>query len=709
MSLTPLKSVGHGVSRVDALKRVTGAGKYTTDVHLPGMLYARVLRSPHAHARIKSLDVSKAQALPGVRAILTHENCDVVWSSGDIRNKRYLFNNPVRFVGDAVAAVAAVNRHIAEEATRLIRVEYEELPFVLDAEEALKPGAPEIQPGGNLSPNDRGQREPEIYRRGKLDDGFRAAEVTVEDRYTSVHLNNAQLEPRSSSAVWDGDKLTVYAATQGIANCRSDIAKDLKMLLENVRVVCEYMGGGFGNKNQNQDSDLMAAMLAKHAGVPVKLEFTRKEDFVSVHGRWPVTQYIKVGAKKDGTLTAIQVRGYSGMGPYRKGRGDIAGQEVYQCPNVEQSVTTVLTNMAVSANYRAPAYPQSLFGLEQVMDDLAFKLKMDPIEFRLKNATRKFRDELTYTSYGLEDCLRKGAEAFEWKKHWHEPGSQPGPIKRGVGVAMGMFGSALGRSSALIKVDSKGQFHLFVGVTDIGTAAKTTMGLIAAEELGVPLEKVNVSSGDTSTCPFSVGESGSRTTVYTGMAVIEACRDLKRQMQEQGMPKGSAMLQASATPDPRLPRGVARYSFVAHFAEVEVDTETGRVHATRFLGAHDSGRIINPRTATSQIQGGAIQGIGMALHEELLYDKRHGAPINAGYYGARVMTHLDVPQVQVLFVESDDPYGPFGAKTMGEPTIIPTVAAVANAFFNATGRRIKNLPMTRDKVLEVLAKNEVLA
>lgn len=700
--MTPLKSVGHASPRVDALERVTGKAKYTSDVHLPGMLYARVLRSPHPHANVKRVDISKAKALPGVKAIATRENCDVVWSSGDIRNKRYLFNNPVRYMGDAVAAVAAIDRHTAEEATRLIEVEYEPLPFVLDAEEALKPDAPKIQPGGNFSPDDRGELKADTYRRGNPEEGFRAADLVIEDKYQSAHLNNAQLEPRVSAAMWEGNKLTVYSATQGIANCRSDIAKDLKLPMENVRVVCEYMGGGFGNKNQCQDSDLIAAVLARQAGAPVKVEFARKEDFISVHGRWPVTQYYKVGAKKDGTLTAIQIKGFSGMGPYRKGRGDQAGYEIYQCPHVEQAVTMVYTNMAVSANYRAPAYPQSVFGLESVMDDIAFKLNMDPLEFRLKNMTRKFRDQVPYTSYGLEDCLRKGADAFEWKKRWHAPGSDTGVIKKGVGMGMGMFGSAMGRSSALIKVDSKGVYHLFVGVTDIGSGAKTTMGLIAAEELGVPLEKVMVVNGDTATCPFSVGESGSRTTVQTGMAVVEAARDLKRQIQEMGMPKGNALLVSSATPDPTALRGVARFSFVVHFAEVEVDTETGRVRVTRFQAAHDSGRTVNPLTAQSQVQGGVIQGIGMALHEELLYDKRRGIPVNAGYYGARVMTHLDAPQIDVLFAETEDPYGPFGAKTLGEPTIIPTVAAVANAFFNATGKRIKTLPLTRDKVLEVL-------
>ncbi|MEQ1887326.1 MAG: xanthine dehydrogenase family protein molybdopterin-binding subunit, partial [Bryobacteraceae bacterium] len=653
--MNPLKTAGHPTQRIDALKRVTGTAKYTSDKHFPGMLYARVLRSPHPHARVKSVDVSKAQAMPGVKAIITRDNCDVVWSSGDTRNKRYLFNNPVRYAGDAVACVAAVDRHTAEEATRLITVEYETLPFVLDAEEALKPEAPEIQPGGNLSPDDKGKREAEVYRRGNLDRGFAAADIVLEDRFQSAHHNNAQLEPRVSIAFWEGDKLTVHAATQGIANCRTDIARDLKLPVENVRVVCDYMGGGFGNKNQCQDSDLMAAVLAKKTGVPVKVEFSRKEDFISVHGRWPVTQYYKVGAKKDGTLTALQVRGYSGMGPYRKGRGDQGGPEVYQCANVEQSVTTVYTNMAVSANYRAPAYPHSVFGLESVMDDIATRLKMDPLEFRLKNMTRKFRDSVDYSSIGLEQCLREGAEKFEWKKRWHEPGLDTGNVRRGVGMAMGGFGSSVGKSEAILKVDAKGQYHLYVGVTDVGTAAKTTMGLIAAEELAVPLEKVTVHWGDTADCPYSVGESGGRTTSFTGVSVVEAAKQLKNQIAEKGMPKGSDMLTASVVTDPDT-KGLARYSFLADFCELEVDMTTGHIKILKFLAVHDSGRVINPLTSQSQVQGGVIQGLSMALHEELLYDKRRGIPINAGYYGARIMTHLDVPLVETMFIETDDPF-----------------------------------------------------
>ena len=702
--MTPLKTVGHATHRIDALQRVTGKAKYTSDIHLPGMLYARVLRSPHPHARIRKIDVSKALALPGVKAILTHENCDITWGSGDQLNQRKLFNNPVRFAGDPVAAVAAVNRHIAEDATHLIEVEYEVLPFLTDLEEALKPGAVAIHPGGNLSPNNQRQPVPQTYKRGNVADGLKSADRVFEDSFTSAHHNNAQLEIRASVAQWTGDKLTVYAATQGIANCRTDIARDLKIPADNVRVISEYMGGGFGNKNQCQDSDLMAAMLSKQAGAPVKLEFTRKEDFVAVHGRWSSRQSYKVGVKKDGTLTAIQFTALSGAGAYRKGSCDLAGTEIYQVPNLETSVSPVYTNTAVAANYRAPAYPQGVFGIESLMDDVAYALKMDPVEFRLKNMTRKFRDQTPYTSCGLEDCIRKGAEAFGWKQRWNpNPGSAPGPVKRGVGMAMGMFGSGLGRSSAVVRLDGQGQYHLHVGVTDVGTAAKTTMGLIAAEELGVPLEKVTVVWGDTDTCPYSVGESGSRTTVQTGMAVIEAVRDLKKQIAEKGAPKGNEVLTAMATTNPAQLQGQSRNSFAAHFAEVEVNVETGHVIVTRFVSAHDSGRVVNPLTAQSQVQGGAIQGIGMALHEELRYDKRSGLPLNAGYYGARIMTHLDAPLVDVVWVETDEPYGPFGAKTLGEPTIIPTVAAVANAIHNAIGKRIKSLPITRDKILGVLA------
>lgn len=695
-------SVGRSTPRIDAAKRVTGSATYTADIRLPGMLFARVLRSPHPHARITRLDTRRALALPGVKAIIAHENCKVRWTSGDTRNARLLFNNPVRFAGEAVAAVAALDRHVAEEALRLIDVTYERLPFVLDPELALGADAASIHPGGNLSPNDKREPLPDTYRRGDIEEGFRTSDRIFEGSYSSAHVNNAQMEPRVSLAVWERDRLTVYASTQGISNCRDDLAEDLGLKPEQVRVVCEFMGGGFGNKNQCHDFDLMAAVLARETGAPVRVELSRKEDFVAVHGRWPTRQHYKIGVAKDGTLRAIQLRGFSGMGPYRKGSGAISGNELYQCPHVEATVHPVYTNAAVAANFRAPAYPQGVFGIDSMIDQIAHELGVDPVEFRLKNITRKYHDELPYTSYGLEDCIRRGAARFRWPARWRRPAADAGPMKRGIGMSIGSFHARVGRSSAIIRLDASGRYTVHVGVTDVGSGAKTTMALIAAEALEVPLEQITVVSGDTDRCPYSVGESGSRTTSFTGFAVVEAARDLKRQLAAGGMPGSGAVLIGAATPEPRI-EGKARYSFAAHFVEVEVDVELGSIRVLEYLAVHDSGRIVNPLTAISQVKGGVTMGIGMALHEQLLYDSRSGVPLNAGYYGARVATHMDAPVVDVEFVETDDGLGPYGAKAIGEPPIIPSVAAIANAFFNATGRRITDLPFTRDRVLEVLA------
>jgi putative selenate reductase molybdopterin-binding subunit len=717
-AIAALNVVGHDTPRIDAVDRVSGRAKYTADVILPGMLYARVLRSPHPHARIKNIDVSRAKALPGVKAIVTHENCQVVWGAGSIsggaqyneevkkitRHRRHAFNNPVRYAGEPVAAVAAVDRHLAEEALQLISVDYEALPFVLDPEEALKPDAVKIWPEGNLSPTARNEFQPLGQRRGNVDEGFAASDHVFEERFSTSFVHNAQMEPRACVAHWEGDKLTVYTPTGGIANCRTDMARDLGLPPEKVRVVCQFMGGNFGNKNQNQDADLIAAALAREAGAPVKLEMSRKEDFVGVHGRWPTAQYYKVGVKADGTLQAIQLRGYSGMGPYRKNTGNIAGVEIYQCPNIQTSISPVYTNRTTSGNFRGPEYPQGFFGIQSMMDDVAAKLKMDPVEFILKNMTRKAGDQTPYTNYSLDDCIRRGAEVFEWKKRWKStPGSDPGPIKRGAGVSFMAFRAGLGRSSAGVRIDGKGKSWVHVGVTDVGAGAKTTMGLIAAEALEVPLSQLEVVWGDTDRCPYSVGESGSRTTIMTGYAVVEAARDLKKQIAEKGLPKGDEVLIGSATPNPTL-QGKVRSTFGAHFVEVEVDAELGRAHVTRYVAVHDCGRIINPLTARSQIKGGAIMGIGMALHEDLLYDRRSGSALTAGYYGARIATHLDAPEIEVIFIESDDGLGPFGAKSMGEASKVPSPAAVANAVANAVGVRMKDLPITREKIVAALAE-----
>ena len=711
----PMNTVGHNVPRIDAYERVTGRATYTRDVRLPGMLYGRVLRSPHPHARIRGIDVTKAAALPGVRAVATHENAKVVYGSGSIagggqyndelkastKHRRYTFDNLVRFVGEPVAAVAAVNRYVAEEALELIEVDYEELPFVIDPEEALEPGAPLIWPEGNLSLDAENEPRPRESRKGDVEAGFQAADQVFEARYKTGFVHDAPMEPRSALAHWKGDKLTLYTTTQGISNCRHDNARDLGLADHQVQIICQYMGGGFGDKNGSYYFDLIAAMLAKEAEAPVLLELSRKDSWLGTHGRWHTVQYYKVGVKQDGTVTAIQLRAYSGMGPFLRRSGGIGGLNVYGCPNIESAVYPVHTNRMVSGNFRAPSDPQGYFGVQSMMDNIAYELGVDPVDFAMKNM-QKPTDEVQFTNHTLEECIQRGAELFNWKDRWHPvPGSDPGPIMRGAGMAFMMRGSRVGTSSAIVRVDSEERYTLFVGVTDIGPGAKTTMAMIAAEELGVPLLEVEVVSGDTDRCPYSVGESGSRTTTMTGYAVVQAARDLKRQIAEKGMPRGDEVLIASATPTPST-EGKLRNCFGAHFAEVEVDVQLGHVRITKYVAVHESGRIINPLPAKDQIRGATLQGIGQALHEDLLYDPRNGQPLTVGYYGARHLTHLDAPEIEVTFIETDDGYGPYGAKTVGEAGIAMPPAAVANAIFNAIGHRMKDMPITREKILGAL-------
>lgn len=715
MAVEPLNTVGHDIPRVDAYERVTGRATYTRDIKLPGMLYARLLRSDVPHAHIRSIDTSKAEALPGVRAVITHETHQLIYGSGSIsggrqyndsvkditKRLRHMFSNPVRFVGQPVAAVAAVNRHVAEEAIQLIEIDYEELPFVLDPEEALEPEAPAIWPDGNMAHDSQNRQEPIGSQLGDIEVGFQEAEQIFEDRYTTAFVQDAQMEPRSALAHWEGDKLILHTPTQGVSNCRHDNARDLGIDDHQIQVICKYMGGGFGDKNGSYYFDLIAAMLSKETNAPVMVELSRKDDWLGTHGRWHTVQDYKVGVRNDGTVTAIQMNALSGMGPYLRRSGNIGGIDVYGCPNIDRKIYPVHTNRMVSGNFRAPQYPQGYFGIQSMMDDISYKVGIDPVEFALKNMRRPTEDE-PFTTYTLDQCIEQGAEKFGWQNRWRpEPGSDSGTIKRGAGMGFMMFGSTISPSSAIIRVDSGGRYTLFVGVTDIGPGAKTTMSLIAAEALGVGLSEVDIVWGDTDRCPYSIGESGSRTTTSTGNAVMQAALDLKAQIAAKGMPVGEGVLIASATPNPSSD-GRRRMCFGAHFVEVEVDTELGHIGVSKYVAFHESGRILNPLPARDQIRGAVQQGIGQALHEELLYDVRSGHPLNAGYYGARHLTHVDAPEIEVTFIETDDGLGPFGAKTVGESGIIIAPAAVANAIFNATGRRMKDLPITRDKMLGAL-------
>jgi xanthine dehydrogenase molybdenum-binding subunit len=723
--------VGKRTPRIDGYERVTGQAQYTGDIQLPGMLYARVLRSKVPHAKIVSIDTSKAEKLPGVKAVIHYENAKVPWSSGGHTHQRFIFNNPVRFVGDAVAAVAATDRHIAEDALALIEVKYEKIPHVLDPNEALKPDAPKISTNGNLSVGKGSFSAPIEESWGDLEKGFKEADRIFEDTYVTKHTNNAQLERRVSIAKWDAGKLTVYASTQGVSNARTDIAKDFGLPLSKVRVVSKYMGGGFGNKNQAQDYDYMAAVLAKVTNQPVKLEFTREDDYIGMHGRWASEQHYKVGVKKDGTITAVQLDAVTNIGAYRKQSGNLSGTDFYNIPNFKKVIKPVHTNTVVGANYRAPAYPQSVFGFASFLDHIAFELGINPVDMFMRNRIQKYKAKLPFTSNYLEQCIIEGSKRIGWSEKWHKPGAMGGVKKHGIGMALGGYPFRPGLGAATIRINPDGSAHLLVGVTDIGTGAKSTMAIIAAEALGIPLNQIEVTNGDTDVTPYSVGESGSRTTSFTGHAVIAAAEDLRKQVfavaapqlkvkaEELDLRDGQVFVKAEPSEKIPLARAVARAgeligrattnpefkdvegkSFSAHFAEVEVDTLTGHVKITRYVAVHDSGIIINRMPAESQIMGGVVQGIGMAFTEELITDKLTATPINPNYRDAKVPTHLEAPNVEVIFVEHHDPYGPFGGKVVGEPPITAAVATIANAIFNATGKRIKELPITPDKILQ---------
>ena len=712
----PMNTVGHNVPRIDAYERVTGRATYTGDVRLPGMLYARVLRSPHPHARIRSIDVSRAEGLPGVRAVVTHETHELIYSSGSIaggrqyndaakditEHVRYMFDNPVRFVGQPVAAVAAVNRHVAEEALQLIEIDYEELPFVLDLEEALEPGAPPIWPEGNLALDFANQPRPSGGTSGDPEAGFRAADQVFEDRYTTAFVQDAQMEPRSALAQWEGDKVTIYTPTQGISNCRHDNARDLGLEDHQVQIICKYMGGGFGDKNGSYYFDLIAAMLAKDADAPVLLELTRKDDWLGTHGRWHTVQDFKVGVTQDGTVTAIQMHGYSGMGPYLRRSGGIGGIDAYGCPNVERVIYPGAHEPDGVGEFPGTVGPPGLF--RDPVDDGRHRVQGGHGPGGLRAEEHAEADG----AGTVHELLARGV---------HRTGSRA--LRLGEPLASGArFGP---------RADQAWRRH---GVHDVPIRCRPeqrdppgefrgTVHAVRRRHRHRPRREDHHGHDRRRGAGRTVVAGGSRLGRYRPLPVFggrvgepdhddDGLRGRSGCPGPQGPDRGerdaARRRRADRLGDPdSSTQGRRRMCFGAHFVEVEADVQLGHVRITKYVAVHESGRILNPLPAKDQIRGAAIQGIGQALHEDLLYDPRNGHPLTAGYYGARHLTHMDVPEIEVTFIQTDDGYGPYGAKTVGEAGIILGPAAVANAIFNAIGHRMKDLPITREKILEALA------
>ncbi|MBI4493617.1 MAG: xanthine dehydrogenase family protein molybdopterin-binding subunit, partial [Chloroflexi bacterium] len=517
--------VGQGLPRVDAAQRVTGRAIYTADVALPGMLYARVLRCPSPHAVLKRLDTTRAASLPGVRAVLCAENLpEVEWPGGD-----YLFNPVLRFQGAEVAAVAADDEDVAADALALIEAEYELLPFVLDPETALRPGAPPVHPEGNLAGG-----APRRYARGDAQAALARAPVVVEGTFrTPTALHNA-LEPHGAVARWDQEGLTVWESTQGVFEARAQLAAALGLPLAQVRVIQQFMGGGFGAKQGASKASVIAALLSRRAGHPVKLMLDRRAENLAAGNRHATIQHLQVGAQEDGRLVALRARIVVQVGAYGEPM-EVDGpvRELYACPNVETEVLAAFTNTGPTAAFRAPGYTEGMFGLERLMDELARRLKLDPLELRLRNdAERDPASGRPYSTKGLREAYLTGAELIGWPRRAARQAKQHGTVRRGLGMASQIWGGAGAPPAyALVRLNADGSADVITGAQDIGTGTRTGLTQLAAEELGLPLEEIRVELGDTRAAPYAPTSAGSMTLSSVGPAVRAAAADARQQVE----------------------------------------------------------------------------------------------------------------------------------------------------------------------------------
>jgi CO/xanthine dehydrogenase Mo-binding subunit len=730
-----LDVVGRPYPRVEADEKVTGRARYAYDVRLPGQLSARVLRSPLPHARVRRIDTTRAEALPGVRAVLSSANAPEI----DWYQDSSLFDRVVRFVGDEVAAVAADSEEIADDALRLIDVEYEPLPFVASLEDALRPDSPKVRESGNLV------EEPKVYERGDPEAGLRQADVVVDEVYaTQVALHNC-LEPHGCTATWEGDRLTLWDSTQSVFDVRQEVAEKLGLPEHHVRVIKQYMGGGFGSKQIAWKHTAIAALLSRQAGRPVQLMLDREAENLAVGNRNPTRQHVRLGAKRDGTLTAISVRIEQAVGAHMVGgEGSMTYgiyQRLYRCPNVRTEQVAVYTNGGPAVAFRAPGYVEGAFALESALDELARKLEIDPLDLRLRNyAEDDQQNEQPYTSPdSLRLCYERATDAFVWREYARSPAD--GPKRRGIGLAVHDWGgSGYPPGYAWVKLNADGTVDVVTGTQDIGTGTRTGLSQVAAEELGVPVEQVTLHLGDTATGPYAPVSSGSATQATIGPAVRAAAAEAKAQLLEaaatimevraedlrvregrvfvEGAPD-TAMTVADVTKQiaPHMvqgqgargpnPEGKSVRTFGAQCVEVEVDTETGEVTVLRVVASHDCGRIINPTMVDSQVVGGVTQGLGFALTEERVVDARSGVVLNANLEEYKVPTVADVPPIVHARVDVPDPEANnTGAKGIGEPPLVPTAPAIANAIFDAVGVRLRHAPLSRHRLLEALAERQ---
>jgi CO/xanthine dehydrogenase Mo-binding subunit len=686
----PRRVVGQAAARIDGRERATGQAVYTADLALPGMLHTAVLRSPHPRARVTHIDLGPALAMPGVHAAI---------GPNDIPQ----LVDDCSFQGVAIAAVCADTLEEARAAVRAIDARFEVLEPLLDPDEAVRLG----QLLG----------EPRVRARGNAERGFAEADVIVEAEFrTQVVLHNS-LETHQAVVEWVGDGVDVHISTQYIWGIRDGVAEGLGLPADNVRVVCHFMGGGFGSKNSPDDYTFIAAELARRTARPVKCALTRREENTAAGNRNATIQRLRIGARSDGTLTAmsgefVNAVGWGGWSSGTEG----PMQMLYSCSNVSTTTYGAKLNLPPMKAFRAPGFVEGTFGLEALLDELAAKLDLDPLELRRRNHADE--DEVegrAYSSKNLLECYRRA------EPHWgrrHEVRSRSTDVvKRGVGMASQIwYGGGGPPSYAWVRVGSDGRAAVITAMQDIGTGTRTAMAQIAAEELGIPLEHVTVSLGDSARGPYAAISAGSSTTPSMGPAVRAAAADARRQIEEiaeqRGTPEAPLQEIVSLLEDAQIlgkgargpnPTGMQVLTFGVQVVEVAVDVETGEVTVERVAAVHDVGRVINTLGASSQIEGGIIQGIGHTLSEERLHDPATGRLLTTTLESYRMPTIADVPEiVSELVDEPDSHLTNLGSKGIGEPPIIPIAAAIANAIRDATGADVRKLPISRQEMLRAL-------
>ena len=714
------KIIGRPTPRVDGREIVTGRARYTHDIKLQGLLIGKVLRSPYAAAEVVSIDLAPALALPGVRAALK------------------LAEGKVRYAGQQVAAVAAVDERTAEKALGLIKVEYKTLAYVVDGERARDAAAPQVRDGRpNLDKlND--------YSRGDVERGFAEADVVFQGTYRTGFEVHNPTETHGSVAAWEGDHLVVYDSTQNIHGVRDGLARALKVPAANVTVIKNYMGGGFGSKLSLGDYSVVAATLARESGCPVKVLLSRRDNAVCVGYRPSSNQTYKIGAKKDGTLTALRMTNIAcgGIAP-----GDDVGEptvDIYKCPNCKVDEQTVYTNVGAQRAMRAPGHTPGDFGLESAMEELAAALDMDPLDLRRKNySTRNQGDTgLPYSSKGLDKCYELGAKAIGWERRNRRPGGgdADGPLRRGIGMASSIwFGAGVPGTLADVVLYPDMSVEVVSGTQDLGTGTRTHMAVVAAETLGLEPREITVKLGN-SDYPWAPISGGSLTAPSVAPAVRDAALKAVERLKAvtaarlkvdtadvvmAGRTFASKSDPAKSVPFADVYRDLRRETvfhgerggmpgdkyafntFGAHFAEVEVDTETGGVRVLKYAAAQDSGQVVNRLTAESQVVGGITQGLSAGLYEERVMDDVTGTVVNPNLRDYKIATSLDIPEIEVLFADVSDPLiNNLGVKGLGEPARVPSSGAVANAVYNAIGVHVREIPMTPKRVLEALKRKE---